>query len=90
MIQFLLKKKNLRAMITLKTLKENVNLMPTNPGIYLFTNLVNNKKYVGQAKSLRTRLRSHLQTANKSGNPRMILYKSILNSNRNVRKFRYL
>ena len=34
--------------------------IPTKPGVYLITNTVNNKYYIGQAINLRNRLKSHI------------------------------
>lgn len=62
----------------MKTTFDNLNNLPTNSGIYLFTNLVNNKLYVGQAKNLSKRIHSHRTTFNHGGNKRMILYKAML------------
>lgn len=44
----------------MKFIKEEILTLPTNGGIYLFTNTLNNKCYVGQAISLRKRLLAHL------------------------------
>lgn len=44
----------------MKLIKEELINIPDNPGIYLFTNTVNNKHYVGQAIKLKKRLLSHL------------------------------
>lgn len=44
----------------MKITKENLLTIPKTPGIYLFTNLVNGKHYVGQALDLRKRLQHHI------------------------------
>lgn len=44
----------------MKLTKEEIQGISKNPGIYLFTNTVNNKCYVGQAIELRKRLLHHL------------------------------
>lgn len=60
----------------MKFTKEEIKTAPVEGGIYLFTNLVNDKRYVGQAVSLKKRLRSHLNNFNCSryDNP---LYRAI-------------
>ena len=44
----------------MKLKKEELSKLPNKGGIYLFTNTVNNKCYVGQTICLRKRLQSHL------------------------------
>lgn len=44
----------------MKLIKEHLLTIPKTEGIYLFTNLVNGKHYVGQAVDLRKRLQHHL------------------------------
>lgn len=44
----------------MKITKENLLTIPKTPGIYLFTNLVNGKHYVGRALDVRKRLLHHL------------------------------
>lgn len=60
----------------MKLTKEEIQNVSCKGGIYLFTNLVNNKHYVGQAICLRKRLRSHLGNIihNRYDNP---LYRAI-------------
>lgn len=45
----------------MKLIKEELLQIPNKGGIYLFTNTVNNKYYIGQAISLRKRLLTHLR-----------------------------
>lgn len=47
------------------------------PGIYIFTNLINNKKYVGQSKNIRKRLKQHEYTIN-HGKHLCSIHKAIL------------
>ena len=60
----------------MKLIKEEIKTVTLKGGIYLFTNIINNKHYVGQAISLRKRLRSHLGNLihNRYDNP---LYRAI-------------
>lgn len=44
----------------MKLTKETIQTTTLKGGIYLFTNSINNKHYIGQAVSLRKRLRAHL------------------------------
>ena len=46
--------------------------IPTKPGIYLITNTVNSKCYIGQAIKLRNRLKSHI--SNYTNNVMIPLY----------------
>lgn len=48
----------------MKLIKEEINTITLKGGIYLFTNVINGKHYVGQAISIRKRLRSHLGNLN--------------------------
>lgn len=55
----------------------NLSGITHKPGIYLFTNKINGKHYVGQAKDLKKRLSAHYHTFKRGGTERMILYKAI-------------
>lgn len=44
----------------MKITKENLLTIPKTPGIYLWTNCINGKHYVGQARDLRKRILSHI------------------------------
>ena len=62
----------------MKLTKENILSIPNEPGIYLITNTVNNKHYVGQAINLRKRLSSHLHTIiNKTSLQHILLYRAV-------------
>ncbi|MGL5736567.1 MAG: GIY-YIG nuclease family protein, partial [Beijerinckiaceae bacterium] len=41
----------------------NTSSLPDAPGIYMLTNLINGKRYVGLAKSIRTRMATHRYAA---------------------------
>ena len=60
----------------MKLIKEELLQIPNKSGIYLFTNTINNKCYIGQSISLRKRLLTHLRNVinKKYNNP---LYKAI-------------
>ena len=60
----------------MKLKKEELSKLPNKGGIYLFTNTVNNKCYVGQAICLKKRLQNHLNNFNtkRYDNP---LYRSL-------------
>lgn len=60
----------------MKLKKEELTKLPNKGGIYLFTNTVNNKYYVGQAICLKKRLQNHLNNFNakRYDNP---LYRSL-------------
>ena len=38
---------------------KNINNLPADCGIYLVTNLINDKKYVGQSVNIKKRFQSH-------------------------------
>lgn len=60
-------------MITLSNLQDITH----KSGIYLITNKINGKHYVGQAKDLKKRLSAHYHIFLNGGTERMILYKAI-------------
>lgn len=50
----------MKSQLLMKLTKEEIQTTTLKSGIYLFTNTINNKCYIGQAMSIRRRLRSHL------------------------------
>ena len=57
--------------------KEEIKNIPNCPGIYSFTNLVNNKRYIGQSIHLQNRLKQHYYSANSSRTIGKRLYDSM-------------
>lgn len=55
----------------------NYKNIPKLSGIYKFTNKINNKVYIGQAKNLRNRVRDHLSAFQKNKFPNIYIYKSM-------------
>lgn len=53
------------------------NIIPTSSGIYKFTNKVNNKCYIGQAKNLKQRIKCHIKDYNRSKYDNLYFYNSI-------------
>ncbi len=59
--------------------KQQLTVLPTKPGVYLFKDIKNTILYVGKAKSLRSRVRSYFITSTKLGPAKKIMVSKIAN-----------
>ena len=55
-----------------------VKNLSTNAGIYIFTNMVNNKHYIGQAVNLRKRIKAHIKALKCPEKHTCLLYPAII------------
>lgn len=63
--------------MTLLNLKQDLKLYRHVPGIYMFRNKINNKKYIGQSVDLNGRLLYHLSCIRRRKTNTHVLYKAI-------------
>ena len=57
-------------------LKQKINKLPQNPGVYTFKDRSNNYLYIGKAGNIRKRVRTHFQKPSSSGKENILIKKT--------------